>query len=78
MAEAAISPFSNDGVRQQLLRFFEKAAGEPCGLGCHDPDRGFEFGLHSPRFDMDERVLDVGVQLMGQALIRYIDKTQAS
>ena len=44
------------------------------GLGCHDPAKGFQFALHSPHFDMDERVLDVGVQLMGSALIQYIEK----
>ncbi len=54
--------------------FCQKWPGAMVGLGCHDPARGFEFALHSPRFEMDERVLDVGVQLMGHALIHYIEK----
>jgi hypothetical protein len=44
------------------------------GLGCHDPSRGFEFALHSSHFDMDERVLDVGVRLMSHALVQFIEK----
>jgi metal-dependent amidase/aminoacylase/carboxypeptidase family protein len=54
--------------------FCQKWSGAMVGLGCHDPARGFEFALHSPHFNMDERVLDVGVQLMGHALINYIEK----
>lgn len=58
--------------------FCQKWPGAMVGLGCHDPARGFQFALHSPHFDMDERVLDVGVQLMGHALIQYIDKAAAA
>ncbi|MFH2219724.1 MAG: M20 family metallopeptidase [Pseudomonadota bacterium] len=49
----------------------------PCvmiGIGCHDPEKGFQHGLHSPHFDFDERVLDVGTLLFGQILTRYIEK----
>jgi metal-dependent amidase/aminoacylase/carboxypeptidase family protein len=55
--------------------FCQKWPGAMVGLGCHDPAKGFQFALHSPHFNMDERVLDVGVQLMGHALIQYIEKT---
>lgn len=54
--------------------FCQKWPGAMAGLGCHDPARGFEFALHSPHFDMDERVLSVAVQLMGNALTQYIEK----
>jgi metal-dependent amidase/aminoacylase/carboxypeptidase family protein len=30
--------------------------------------------LHSPHFDMDERVLDVGVRLFEHALVRFLEK----
>jgi amidohydrolase len=53
--------------------FCQKWPGAMVGLGCHDPAKGFQFALHSPHFDMDERVLDVGVQLMGTALIQFIE-----
>jgi amidohydrolase len=54
--------------------FCQKWPGVMLGLGCHDPAKGFQFPLHSPRFDMDERVLDVGVRLFGHALVRYAEK----
>ena len=54
--------------------FCQKWPGVMLGLGCHDPAKGFEFPLHSPQFDMDERVLDLGVRLFGHALTRYLEK----
>ncbi|MEJ2164968.1 MAG: hypothetical protein P8X90_05530, partial [Desulfobacterales bacterium] len=59
---------------EDIAYFCKMWPGAMAGLGCHDPARGFEFGLHSPHFDMDERVLDVGVRLMGHALTQYIEK----
>lgn len=40
-------------------------------LGCHDPAQGFVHGLHSPYFDFDERVLDVGVRLFVRLLTEF-------
>lgn len=54
--------------------FCQKWPGAMFGLGCHDPAIGFQFPLHSPHFNMDERVLDVGVRLFGHALIRFLEK----
>jgi amidohydrolase len=54
--------------------FCQKWPGMMLGLGCHDPALGFQFPLHSPHFNMDERVLDVGVRLFGHALVRYLEK----
>jgi len=62
---------------EDFAYFCQKWPGAMAGLGCHDPARGIEFGLHSPHFDMDERVLDVGVRLMSHALIQYIEKERA-
>jgi amidohydrolase len=55
--------------------FCQQWPGVMVGLGCHDPAKGFQFPLHSPYFDMDERVLDAGVRLFGNALVRYLEKT---
>jgi amidohydrolase len=63
---------------EDFAYFCQKWAGAMVGLGCHDSAKGFEFGLHSPHFDMDERVLDVGVQLMANALVRFIEKTMSA
>jgi amidohydrolase len=54
--------------------FCQKWPGAMFGLGCHDPAKGFQFPLHSPHFDMDERALDAGVRLFGHALVRFLEK----
>ena len=54
--------------------FCQKWPGAMFGLGCHDPAKGFQFPLHSPHFDMDERALAVGVRLFGHALVRFLEK----
>ena len=59
---------------EDFAYFCQKWPGAMAGLGCHDPAKGFEFALHSPHFAMDERVLDVGVRLMGHALLQFIKK----
>jgi amidohydrolase len=58
--------------------FCQKWPGAMFGLGCHDPAKGFQFPLHSPHFDMDERVLDVGVRLFGHALVRFLEGGNAA
>ena len=63
---------------EEFSYFCQKWPGAMVGLGCHDPAKGFEFALHSPHFNMDESVLDVGVQLMGQALIQFIEKAESA
>jgi amidohydrolase len=63
---------------EDFAYFCQKWPGAMIGLGCHDPNKEFQYGLHSPHFDMDERVLDVGVQLMGHALVQFIEKSQSA
>ncbi len=53
--------------------FCQKWPGAMFGLGCHDPAKGFQYPLHSSRFDMDERVLDVGVVLFEHAMVRLLE-----
>jgi len=38
------------------------------GIGCHDPAKGFQHGLHSPQFDLDERALDAAVSVFSLML----------
>jgi amidohydrolase len=40
-------------------------------LGCKDPTWDHSRSLHSPYFDLDERVLDLGVRLFSRLLINY-------
>src|SRR5210317_92946 len=57
--------------------FCQKWPGAMFGIGCHDPAEGFQFPLHSPHFNMDERALDVGVRLFEHALVRFLEKENA-
>jgi metal-dependent amidase/aminoacylase/carboxypeptidase family protein len=58
---------------EDFAYFCEKWGGLMIHLGCHDPQKGFQYSLHSPYFDIDERVLDVGTQLFGYTLTRYLE-----
>ncbi len=59
---------------EDFAYFCQKWPGVMVGLGCHNPDLGFQHALHSPHFDVDERVLDVGVRLFSDALVRYMQE----
>ncbi len=54
--------------------FCDRWGGVMVNLGCHNPQEEFEYGLHSPHFDIDEAVLDVGTCLFSHGLIQYIEK----
>jgi amidohydrolase len=55
--------------------FLQRFPGVLIRMGCHNPHEGFRYGLHSPYFDLDERVLDMGVGLFTR-LIK--DSTESS
>jgi amidohydrolase len=57
--------------------FLERWPGVMVGLGCHDPEKGFLHGLHSPHFHLDERVLAVGTRLFGKVLTQYLEGLQS-
>jgi amidohydrolase len=59
---------------EDFAYFCNKWGGIMVGLGCHDPNKGMQHGLHSPYFDFDETVLDIGTRLFGQVLKRYLEK----
>ena len=41
-------------------------------LGCSNKEEGKFYPLHSPRFDIDEEVLDIGVNVFYEAVRRYL------
>ena len=53
---------------EDFAYFLERYPGVLVRLGCHDPQKGYTHGLHSPHFDFDERTLDVGVRLFTHLL----------
>jgi amidohydrolase len=60
---------------EDFAYFCQKWGGVMVGIGCHDPSKGFQHGLHSPYFDLDERVLDVGTRFFGYVLTQYLKKS---
>ena len=48
--------------------FLQRFPGILLRLGCRNPENQLAPGLHSPYFDLDERVLDVGVRLFAHLL----------
>jgi amidohydrolase len=59
---------------EDFAYFCQKWGGVMVGLGCHDPLKDFEYGLHSPRFNIDERVLEIGTQLFVHVLTQYTER----
>jgi amidohydrolase len=57
---------------EDFAYFLQRAPGVLVRLGCHDPNVGFRHGLHSPHFEMDERVLDMGVLLFHDLLKAHL------
>jgi amidohydrolase len=60
---------------EDFAYFCQKWGGAMVGIGCHDPGKGFQHGLHSPYFDLDERVLEIGTRLFADVLTRYLEKS---
>lgn len=60
---------------EDFAYFCREWGGVMVGIGCHDSSKGFQHGLHSPYFDLDERVLDVGTRLFGYVLTQYLKKS---
>jgi len=59
---------------EDFAYFCQRWGGVMVGLGCHDPKKGFEHSLHSPYFDLDEHVLEVGTLLFGYILTTYLEQ----
>jgi amidohydrolase len=59
---------------EDFAYFCQKWGGVMVGLGCHDPHKGFQYGLHSPYFNIDERALEVGTRLFAHVLTQYLEK----
>lgn len=59
---------------EDFAYFCQRWGGVMVGLGCHDPKKGFEHSLHSPYFDLDEKVLEVGTLLFGNVLTKYLER----
>ncbi len=62
---------------EDFAYFLQRYPGALLRLGCHKPEEGFRHALHSPHFDLDERVLDVGVGLFTRLIKRLMAEVRA-
>ena len=60
---------------EDFAYFCQKWGGVMVGIGCHDPSKGFQHDLHSPYFDIDERVLEIATRFFAHVLTRYLEKS---
>jgi amidohydrolase len=58
---------------EDLAYVLEKVPGCMISLGTGNPERGFIFPPHHPRFDADEDALAVGVRVLSGIALRYLD-----
>ena len=42
-------------------------------LGCSNRQKGLTGKLHSPHFDIDEQVLEIGVAIFTEAVVRFLE-----
>ena len=45
-------------------------------LGCANKTNGVVYPLHSPLFDIDEKVLDIGVKIFYEAVKQYLSENR--
>jgi amidohydrolase len=53
--------------------FTEQRPGAIMRLGCSNPEKGITHKLHSPRFDIDEEVLEIGTNIFFEVVSRCLD-----
>lgn len=57
---------------EDFAYFAEACPGAIMRLGCGNEAKGIRHPLHSPRFDIDEQVLPLGVEIFSEAVRRYL------
>lgn len=57
---------------EDFAYFTQACPGAIMRLGCSNPDKGFIHKLHNPRFDIDEDVLSIGVDIFFEAVSRIL------
>ena len=59
---------------EDFAYFTQARPGAMVRLGCANKAKGIVFPLHSPRFDIDEKVLDIGVAIFYEAIKQYLSQ----
>lgn len=59
-------------VGEDFALFSQIVPGSIMSMGCADKEQGLVHKLHSPHFDLDEKVLVIGVEIFTEAIKRYL------
>ncbi len=59
---------------EDFAYFTQARPGAMIRLGCANKTEGIVFPLHSPRFDIDEKVLHIGVTIFYEAIKQYLSQ----
>lgn len=57
---------------EDFALFTDRIPGALMRLGCKNPAKGIVHPLHSSSFDIDERVLPIGVEILSRAVMDYL------
>jgi amidohydrolase len=57
---------------EDFALFANEIPGSLMRLGCRNEEKGIVHPAHSPRFDLDERVLPIGVDIFCEAIEEYL------
>jgi amidohydrolase len=63
---------------EDFAYFTQARPGAMIRLGCANHGKNIVHPLHSPRFDMDEKVLDIGVVIFYEAVRQYLSESSES
>ena len=64
-----------DLIGEDMAFFFERVPGCYFLVGAANPDKGCIHPHHSPRFNIDEDSLAIGVEVFVRSVERYLDET---
>jgi amidohydrolase len=86
IAEAAVEMVGGDRVffrrpkfgSEDFSYFLERCSGAGFDLGCANEAEGISHMLHTSRFNLDERVLPLGVELYVRLIERFFDGSSGS
>ena len=57
---------------EDFALFAERIPGAILRIGCLNPEKGITHPGHSPLFDLDERALAIGVEILTRAAVDYL------
>ncbi len=70
--EERVSPGNLMSVSEDFGEFLDPVPGCYFFIGSRNEDKGFVYGHHHPKFDIDEEAMATGIEAMSRAAIKYL------